>query len=164
MRKITAVHASSEKFNDFGSFIAVSDNQMIKPSAESDIQTFFGKLGIMECKDAIELGICIAKKRSIKVTEMEQHAKTSELLVALNGDFIAPVAPSILKDGKLVPDFDKAIAIRVNQGEGVLFNIGVWHWTPYPVNDTATVLVAFKENTPKEDFISAIWSSELVIE
>lgn len=165
MRLISAVHASSDSFKGMGAFIANNtDTQGLKPSNQSEIQTFYGKLGIMECKEAIEFGLCIAKNRPIRITQLEQHAKSSELLVALSGDFISPVSPSIIKDGRMIPDIDKVIAVRVNQGEGIIFNVGIWHWTPYPVEDTATILVAFKKNTPEEDFILENLSDELIVQ
>jgi ureidoglycolate hydrolase len=155
MKKMKAVQVSQENFRDFGQMIAVPASGTLEPSAQSEIQTFFGKLGLIQCEGAVEIGICIARKRPFEITQIEQHAKTSELLFAMVGDFITPVAPSIIKNGIALPDMEKAIAIRVNQGQGVVFNKGIWHWTPYPVDDTATVLVAFQENTPQDDFIAA---------
>lgn len=152
MKTVISEHVSSENFKKFGKVILVTEN--LKPDAQSEIQTYYGQLAIMKCADSFQLGICIAKKREFVVDELEQHADTQELLAALKGDFITPVTSSIEMDGKMVPDVNNIKAVRVNQGEGIVFEKGIWHWTPYAVTPTCDVLVAFKTDTPVNDFIS----------
>lgn len=163
MKKIKVNHVNPNNFIDLGEIIALPKSNEKKPTAQSEIQTFFGKLGIMKCCDAVEYGICIAKKRELKIVELEQHAKTEELLFAIEGDFITPVAPSIHKEGQICPDIERITAIRVNQGEGVIFGEGIWHWTPFPVDQTSMILVAFKENTPQQDFIAFNLEEEIAM-
>jgi ureidoglycolate hydrolase len=152
MKTIKVRHISNEIFEGLGRAVCVTEDT--KPDAKNDIQTYYGQLAIMQCTGAIQLGICIAKNREYVVDELEQHAKTAELLAALKGDFVTLAAPSVEADGKLCPDIDKAVAVRVNQGEGIFFDEGVWHWTPYAITPTCDVLVAFKKDTPKDDFIA----------
>lgn len=152
MKTIKAVQANADNFKEYGMVIAVPDAGLREASDQSEIQTFFGKLGIMLCEGSTEIGICVANKRDNVVTQLEQHVNTQELLLAIKGDFITPVATSIMVDGKLQPDLNKANAIRVSQGQGILFNEGIWHWTPFPTGETVTVLVVFKNNTPQQDF------------
>ena len=161
MKQITAEHVTPENFKMFGKVIAVPKDS--KPDAQSEIQTYYGQLAIMKCTGSIQLGICVAKKRENIVDEMEQHVRTHELLAALRGDFLVPVASSVIMDGKAVPDIEHAIAVRVNQGEGILFDTGIWHWTPYPVGEECEILVGFKTDTPKDDFISSKMKEKLVI-
>ena len=89
-----------------------------KPDAQTDIQSYYGQLAIMKCTDAVQIGICVAKNREYIVDELEQHVETSAFR---KGDFVTTVTPSIVMEGKERPDIDRAIAIRVNQGEGVFF-------------------------------------------
>ncbi len=152
MKTLKAKHISPEVMEGLGKAVCVT--AQTKPDAVTDIQSYYGQLAIMKCDDAIQIGICVAKNREYIVDEMEQHAQTSELLFAVKGDFVTAVAPSVQVNGELRPDTDKAIAVRVNQGEGIFFDEGVWHWTPYAITPACDVLVAFKKDTPKNDFIS----------
>jgi ureidoglycolate hydrolase len=133
------------------------------PDAQSEIQTYYGQLAIMQCTGSIQLGICVAKRRENVVEELEQHVKSQELLAALKGDFLVPVSPSVTVEGKAVPDMERVAAFRVNQGDGILFDAGVWHWTPYPVGDQCDVLVGFKTDTPKNDFVANRLKEKFVI-
>jgi ureidoglycolate hydrolase len=152
MKTIKAQHISNEIFKGLGRAIRITPET--KSDARDDIQTYYGQLAIMQCDSAIQLGICVAKNREYVVTEMEQHMRTAELLAALKGDFITLAAPSVETGGRLRPDLSRAVAVRVGQGEGVFFDEGIWHWTPYAITPACDVLVAFKKDTPKDDFIS----------
>jgi ureidoglycolate hydrolase len=152
MKTIKAQHVSNEILDGLGRAICVPAG--IKPDTQTDIQTYYGQLAIMRCYSALQLGICVARNREYVVAELERHAKTAELLAALKGDFVTLAAPSAESGGKLCPDIARAVAVHVNQGEGVFFDEGVWHWTPYAITPECDVLVAFKKDTPKNDFIS----------
>ena len=162
MQKIKAQHVTPENFKAFGKVISVAAKS--QPDTQSDIQTFYGQLALMECHGSIEFGVCVAKNRAFVVDTLEQHAETAELLAALRGDFITPVTTSVMIDGKEYPDMEQIVAVRVNQGEGVVFDKGIWHWTPYAVTESCDVLVAFKTDTPKNDFIASNLSNEIIIE
>jgi ureidoglycolate hydrolase len=162
MKRVVSQHVTPENFRRFGKVIAVLPD--VKPDGQSEIQTYYGKLAIMKCENSIQLGICVAVKRENVVDELEQHVETQELLAALKGDFLVPVTASVVVNGKARPDMDKMIAVRVNQGEGIVFDEGIWHWTPYPVTPTSDVLVGFKTNTPKNDFVSCKLEEKFVID
>ncbi|MFY9130463.1 MAG: ureidoglycolate lyase [Saccharofermentanales bacterium] len=152
MRTIRAIHVSPEVMADFGRAIRVTPD--VCPDAESEIQTYYGQLAIMESSDAVQIGICVAKRRPFVVSELEYHGQTAELLFAARGDFVVPVTGSVEVDGVKRPDLEGLTAVRVNQGEGIFFDKEVWHWTPYPLASTSDVLVVFKKETPALDFIS----------
>ncbi len=152
MKTVKAQHVSNELLKDMGKAIRITADT--KPDAQSDIQTYYGQLALMQCTGEIQIGICVAKNREYIVNELERHAETAELLVALKGDFVTAVAPSIEVGGRLCPDMNKVIAVRVNEGEGVFFKEDVWHWTPYAITPGCDVLVAFKKDTPKNDFLA----------
>lgn len=118
------------------------------PDGQDDIQTYFGKIAILKEAGDFQLGVCIAKNRPYIVDKLECHLQTPEYLVALKGSFVVPCAPSV--NG--VPDTANAKAVRVEQGEGIVFDPGVWHWTPYAITPECNVLVCFKEDTPSKDF------------
>ncbi|MGE5494157.1 MAG: ureidoglycolate lyase [Burkholderiales bacterium] len=162
MITVKARRISPDVMEGLGKAVCISADT--KPDAQTDIQTFYGQLAIMNCEDAIQIGVCVAKNRKYVVDEMERHANTSELLFAIKGDFVTAVTSSAEVDGKLCPDLDKVMAVRVNQGEGIFFNEGVWHWTPYAITPTCDVLVIFKKDTPKNDFISCRLEKTITME
>jgi ureidoglycolate hydrolase len=162
MKTIKAQRVTPENFQAFGKVVSVTAKA--EPAAQSDIQTFYGQLAVMKCQGSVELGICVAKNRAFVVDTLEQHTETAELLAALRDDFIVPVTTSVVIDGKQYPDMEKVAAVRVNQGEGVVFDEGIWHWTPYAVTETCDVLVVFKTDTPKNDFTGSRLSEEITIE
>lgn len=151
MKTVFAQLASNETLKGLGKHIAVGAQEL--PDAQSEIQTYRGQLAIMN-NDAMQIGICVAKKREYIVDTLEQHIQSSELLVALDGDFIVPATSSIEVNGKMCPDMSKLVALRVKDGEGLVFDQGIWHWTPYAIKETCNVLVGFKEDTPDCDYIT----------
>lgn len=146
MKKIYAQPLQSNALEGMGKGIFLDG---VTPDVRSDIQEYFGKLAIFPAAGDLQFGICIAKDRPLILDEMEQHVETAEILIALKGGFAVAFAP----DGA-APDIQKASAVRVEQGQGVLLNKGVWHWTPYAIASPCEILVVFKENTPKNDFTS----------
>ena len=152
MKTIKAMRLTQDNFSGFGRAVCIDDGTV--PDAQSSIQTYYGKLASLECDGSMQVGICVAKNRPYTVDEMEQHADSPELLAALKGDFVTPVTTSIDIGGKQAPDIDNIKAVRVNQGEAIVFDAGIWHWTPYAVSEMCDVLVIFKTDTPSNDFIS----------
>jgi ureidoglycolate hydrolase len=150
MKTVRVQRVGTEALKGLGRAIRITADT--KHDAQSDIQTYYGQLAVMQCAGAVQIGVCVAKNREFIVNELEQHTQTAELLAALKGDFVVPAAPSVEADGRQYPDIGKAVAIRVNQGEGVFFDEGVWHWTPYALTPECDVLVIFKKDTPEDDF------------
>ena len=129
------------------------------PDDQSPMQTYYGKLGVFKNIGDLQAGFCIAKKRPLILDKVEQHQLTEEVLMALKGDFLVAAIPVDEKTGE--PDCARARAFAVEQGEGILFNKGVWHWTPFPQGEEATVLVLFKEDTPAKDFTAFTLAEEI---
>ena len=110
---------------------------------------FYGELGLMRCPGEMELGICVFHKRPLVVDQMERHAKTLELLYAVDEDFIAVAAPS--EPGGKAPRISELVALKVRRGEGLLFQKGCWHWAPYPFAQESFALVGFARGTASAD-------------
>ena len=141
---------SSADLTGIGKAILVKDSMI--PDGKDELQTYYGKIGALPECGGYQVGICIAKKRPMIVDELESHVQTVEFLGAMNGSFVVAAAPSKEVDGQRVPDVDKAVALLVEQGEAILFDVGVWHWTPFAVEEESNVLVIFKTDTPANDF------------
>lgn len=153
MKTLKVSYVTLENFSDIGQFIQIPVEGSLIPTTQSSFFKYYGGLGIMDCHGVTEIGICTFKKREFIVDQLEQHAQTPELLYALDGDFIMPVAPVIHQNGATYPDLSKIRAIRVRQYEGVIFKDGMWHWAPYPLKETSSVIVGFKKDTGTTDII-----------
>lgn len=153
-KELKIVTVKQEMFNDFGVVIKIPKEGEKEPTLKSSFFKHYAELGFINCKEPVEFGITTFNKRKLLVEKLEQHANTQELLYAINGDFIMPVAPIVYKGGEAFPEVGKIIAITVGKGEGVIFNDGVWHWAPYPSDkEKSSVLVGFKKGTCHNDII-----------
>jgi ureidoglycolate hydrolase len=119
------------------------------PDVENQIIRFFGKLGMIESPKAVEFGICAYQRRAFEVERLEQHRLSGELLYAVDEDFLMPVAPNL--PGADKPDLEKAFALHIRRGTGVIFAPGAWHWVPYPLKGASFALVGFALDTAKTD-------------
>ena len=151
--KLKLEYLNEENFNGLGDII---QNQFEgkTPLLDESFFNHYGPLAFLECDGPVEFGITRFKKRPLVLEKLEQHAQTPEMLYAIDDDFIMPVAPIVYKNGESYPDIDKIKAIRVKQGDGVIFNDGIWHWAPFPAtNEKSSVLVGFKKGTAENDII-----------
>ena len=162
-KHLKVTYLSEENFKGFGQIISIPDESSRVPTLESSFFKFYGGLGLMDCDDVVEIGVCTFKKRELETEELEQHAKTPEFLFAIDGDFIMPVAPITYKNDEAFPDLDRALALRVRQGEGVIFDDGIWHWAPFPIKDISSVLVGFKNGTAENDLVIKELDSKIIM-
>jgi ureidoglycolate hydrolase len=135
-----------------------------EPTLQSEDFKFYGGIVFMNIKDVFELGICVFNQRELATEQLEQHALTQELLFAIDGDFIMPVAPIIQKNGKSWPDLEHMVAIRVPVGQGVVFNNGIWHWAPFPLKEKSAVIVGFEKDTADKDLVIRDLDSRVVMQ
>jgi ureidoglycolate hydrolase len=135
-----------------------------EPTLQSESFKFYGGIALMNINEVFELGICTFNQRNLETAQLEQHALTQELLFAIDGDFIMPVAPIIQKKGDSWPDLDKLVAIRVRMGEGVVFNDGIWHWAPFPLKERSSVIVGFEKDTANKDLVIRDLDSMIVMQ
>jgi hypothetical protein len=119
------------------------------PDLETESIRFYGALGVMKSAGGIELGICVYKRRPLLVDRLEQHRLSAELLLAVDDDFVVPVAPDSRRQGG--PDLSRLVALRVVRGEGVVLTKGVWHGVPYPLKEESFALVGFNVGTAQND-------------
>lgn len=152
-KKMSIQYVSKENFSNLGVVIQIPKEGEMKPLLESSFFKHYGPLGFIEGKEDVEFGITTFKKRKLIAEKLEQHAQTQELLYAIDGDFIMPVAPIKYVNEEAYPDEEKLRIIRIPQGVGVIFKQGYWHWAPFPVKQTSSVLVGFKKGTAEKDII-----------
>ncbi len=140
--------ASAESFGRFGTFVAAAEGA---PFAAGEAAAYREKVGVLDVGGGrVSVGVLRLKKRPLDLHELERHLATPELLVAAEGDVVFAVAPANQPEPS--PEAGAVEAFRLNQGEAVIMNPGVWHSLPFPLQGEATLLVVFKENTPAADF------------
>jgi ureidoglycolate hydrolase len=149
--KVPVFFLSSIDFTEYGQAVRIPDKKTKRPDFESEVISFYGSLGLFDAKVPIEFGICVYRRRTFAVEQLEQHTRTQELLYAIDDDFIMPVAPNTTRGSTNVPDLEKLIAVRIRRGEGVVFDRRTWHWVPYPLKKESFALVGFAKGTAKED-------------
>jgi len=163
--KVKVEYLSPEVFgSSLGQIIVTPEEGKREPTLQSEDFKFYGGLAVMNIKNVFELGICVFNQRALETDQMEQHAQTQELLFAIDGDFIMPVAPIVQKNGEPWPDLDHMVAIRVPMGQGVVFNNGIWHWAPFPLKATSSVIVGFEKDTADKDLVIRELDSKIVMQ
>ena len=150
--------------SSLGQIIYTPEEGKREPTLQSESFKFYGGIAFMNIKNVFELGICVFYQRALETDQLEQHAQTQELLFAVDGDFIMPVAPIVQKNGESWPDLDRVVAIRVPMGEGVVFNHGIWHWAPFPLKAKSSVIVGFEKDTADEDLVIRDLDSKIVMQ
>ena len=94
--------------------------------------------------------ITVKKPAQMKITQIEYHTTTCEMIMPLNDDMILHVAPP--SAGKPVPEYTKAFIVPKNTM--VKMNACVWHLAPLPANaEQLTALIVLQECTYMNDCI-----------
>ena len=164
MKKLEIQKTSEVDFKEIGKLISIPDVKK-EPTIQTTNFKLWGSLGILDTTEAVEFGIAQFDKRKYSIKNLEQHAKTQELLLVLKGSVLMPVAPITVLNEKEYPDLTKFKAINLKENEGILFNRGVWHWSPFPFGvDTSFLLVVFKKGTAKTDVVIVNLEDEYIIE
>jgi len=138
------------------------------PLVESETVKYWGTLASFMVEGEVEIGICIVKRGSNVMEQMERHVETPELITPIEGDFVIPVAASRnLEDPEETPRVEDVKAFYISERQAFLMDRGVWHWAPFPVGKEASFFVIFKKGTTKRDMtvkkfeggkkISVVW-------
>lgn len=140
---IEAKRISPENFRKFGSVV---NSPTGKPTSEAADYRFWADIVDYKIEGNTEIGICtVYRQEEIMLTGMERHLRTPEILIPIDGAFVLP----LLIDGD---DISDAEAFRVNIGEAVKINDGVWHGACLPAEkDESSYFVIFQKGTPHMD-------------
>jgi ureidoglycolate hydrolase len=143
--KIKVDVLSAKKFQPYGDVLSETKDQ---PMADDDVITYYGQISKIAFGKLVSTGFLLGHKRALVTNKLERHAKTPEVLVALENDAIILAALSE-PDGDSVKDIS---AFYVKQGQAVVLNKRTWHWTPFPTTaETCKFLVMFNDQTEFED-------------
>jgi ureidoglycolate lyase len=142
MSTLTPQRATPEAFARFGSVVPAPT---VEPTAADPTFSYWSDLAHYRIEGETEIGLCtVHRQADPRVTWMERHDRTPEILIPADGPFLLPV-------------MDEAGAVevfRVEPGEAVVIGDGVWHSACHPAEAaSATYFVVFRRGTPREDVV-----------
>lgn len=149
MRKIKAEKLTKESFAPFGCYYDYSNPDGYALCGE--LHRFFpDRLTAYHNGQVAFSPILVKKPQEMKITQVEYHTTTSEIILPLNDDMIIHVAPP--SAGKPLPEHTKAFLVPKNTM--VKLNACVWHLAPLPVNQPElTAIIILPECTYINDCI-----------
>jgi len=136
-------HITVDNFKKYGTPVFTP---VIKPTAEDITYKFWSDIAHFKITDQTEIGICKVYEQSKPIiTAMERHKKTPEILIPIDRPFILP----LLANGDSV---GQAKIFRVDVGEAVVINAGIWHGASIPFHaEQSAYFVIFRRHTPQDD-------------
>jgi ureidoglycolate hydrolase len=117
-----------------------------KPTSEGTDYTYWSDLAHYVINGETEIGLChVYRQPRAEIRGMERHLRTPELLIPIDGPFLLP----LLLEGQ---PSSEARVFRVNVGEAIVMDPGVWHGACFPADrETSSYFVIFRRKTPFED-------------
>ena len=149
MKTIKVEKLSKEAFAPFGSYYDMANPEGYPLSGE--IHRFFpDRLTAYHQGQVAFSPILVKKPAQMKITQIEYHTTTCEIIMSLNDDMILHVAPP--SAGKPLPEYTKAFLVPKNTI--IKMNACVWHLAPLPANvDELTAMIVLPECTYMNDCI-----------
>ncbi len=141
--KIRARHITTQNFASFGRIVIAPRG---RPTSQAAEYKFWSDIADYAIEGETEIGMCtVYRRRTQEISGMERHLRTPEILIPIDAPFVLP----LLSDG--APEKDVK-AFRVDLGEAVVINNGVWHGACLPVRKkSSSYFVIFRKQTPHED-------------
>ncbi len=143
MNSITPTKVSPQSFIRFGRVVTNPTNS---PTSQGSDYTFWSDIAHYEIAGETEIGLCtVYQQAATSLGTVERHLRTPEILIPIDGPFVLPLVRE--ENGK-----DVVEAFRVEVGEAVVINAGIWHGPCLPVGQPhESYFVIFRRRTPHED-------------
>lgn len=149
---------TAKGFEPYGSIISGSAGQ---PLVDNEEITYWGKIALVNMPNNISTGILFAHDREHIITKMERHMRTSEILVAMEGDSVICLAVPSSHEAEIT----NIAAFNLKKGDAVALQKGTWHWSPFPwESEGAKFLVIFANDTESNDLEIREIDKSIVIE
>ena len=149
MKKIKVEQLSKQAFAPFGTYydMANPDGYALR----GELHAFYpDRLTAYHDGQVAFSPITVKKPDVMKVTQVEYHTTTCEIIMPLSDDMILHVAPP--SAGKPLPELTKAFIVPKNTL--IKMNACVWHLAPLPANaDSLTAMIILPECTYMNDCI-----------
>lgn len=149
MKTIKLEKLTKDAFAPFGEYYDMANPDGYALTGE--IHRFFPDRVIAYHGKTVGFSPILVKKPDVmKITQIEYHTTTPEMIMPLNDDMIVHVAPP--SAGKPVPEYTKAFLVPKNTL--IKMNACVWHLAPLPANaNELTALIILPECTYMNDCI-----------
>ncbi|MBM3713352.1 MAG: hypothetical protein FJW56_07955 [Actinobacteria bacterium] len=92
--------------------------------------------------EEIDIGLLICQRTEDKITKLERHKNTFEILFPFGGDTIWVLAPP--DNNKKKPDLSRIRAFHLDGTLGICLHKGTWHWAPICLKETVKFMVLLK--------------------
>jgi ureidoglycolate hydrolase len=141
MSGVKPLQITQANFAPFGKVVTAPTGQ---PTSQASDYKFWSDIADYHIEGETEVGLCtVYEQPARQISGVERHLRTPEILIPVDAPFILP----LFDDAR-----GKVEAFRVNIGEAVVIDTGVWHGACLPVGKSeATYFVIFRKGTPRED-------------
>jgi ureidoglycolate lyase len=138
---------TKESFEPFGKIVEVP---LSAPTKVGDGWECWNYIQMMDVDTEIGMGLVNTKQRPFEIESMERHDSREELLIALQGDIIQPIALSIdLDNPNEKPNPNLVRCFHLKQGQGIILKKGVWHSPAYPASKDTLYFFAIERKPDK---------------
>ena len=147
MRTIKVEALTKEAFAPFGQYYTMDTPDGYPLSGE--IHRFFpDRVVAYQGQNVAFSPILVKKPEIMKITQIEYHTTTCEMIMPLNDDMILHVAPP--SAGKPLPEYTHAFLVP--RHTLIKMNACVWHLAPLPANvDELCAMIVLPECTYMND-------------
>lgn len=103
--------------------------------------------------DPMKLGLLRPRSRPLSFSWMERHVRGSQAFIPLGGRrSVIAVAPDTgIDDPHAVPLLGDMRAFVIDGTVGLNIRPGTWHWTPFPLDEGAELLILVRADANKDD-------------
>ncbi|MFM9886723.1 MAG: ureidoglycolate lyase [Burkholderiales bacterium] len=104
-------------------------------------------------RDTMKFGYIRCRAKAMTFSWFERHMKgTQTLIPASAAKSVLPVIPAnAIDDDSGLPDLAKARAFILDGTTAVSIRPGTWHWTPFPLGETADFIYLVREQVVEDD-------------
>lgn len=147
MKTIKVQPLTVQDFAPFGQFYDMANPQ--GHALKGEIHSFFpDRLVAYQGSQVAFSPIVVKKPQVMKITQIEYHTTTCEIIMPISDDMILHVAPA--SAGNPVTDQTKAFLVPKNTI--IKMNACIWHLAPLPANnDSLTAMIVLPECTYMND-------------
>ena len=144
--EIMTVDLSEHVLKGIGYLLTPAKRIPPEPGAE---HSYFDTMDDLQLGAPCSAGVVECRPRPKMLRRLERHRHIREVLVALEGEAIACLAPPQQAAGT---GLDGIVAVRVKRGQAFILEEGAWHGIPVPVGrKPARFLVIFRSGTGRND-------------
>jgi ureidoglycolate lyase len=139
------IEAAPLQAASFAALGTVVERPATPPDAEGRGFAWWAEAGLLDDEAPYALGFLELEPAGLRVDWAERHARSREAVVALSGPCLLYAGSA----GSSPPDGLRAF--RLEPGQGVVLERGVWHGAPLALDGGASALVVLRRGTGDDD-------------